>query len=144
MELVAASTLKVDDQLTRQQCIAKNGAIKTANALTIKKADDIFENCKMEKKQKFLMEHCAEITDSYVPLGLIDEIDFIDALNVKGICNVPKPTEEIPNVSIDPNLATVMMVGESGEGKSYLGNALYGETNADSGPFSVGHKYGCE
>ena len=131
-----ASTLEVDDQLTTQQCIAKNEAVRIWNGLTIQEAENIFEKCKTEKKQKFLKEHCAEISGSYAPLGLIGHVAFLDEL--KTICDVPEANEEIPSVTINPNLPTVMMVGESGEGKSYLGNALYGEKNGDFGPFTVG------
>ena len=136
--LVIASTLEVDDQLTRQQCITKNGAITTANALAIKEAENIFDKCKAEKKKQFLKDHCAEIVETYAPLGLMDEVSFTNTLEKEGSCNVPKPNKEIPIVTINPNLPTVMMVGESGEGKSYLCNALHGEINANYGPFSVG------
>ena len=43
-------------------------------------------------------------------------------------------------VEIDPNIPTVLLIGASGVGKSYLGNALLGSTQPDEGPFVTGNQ----
>ena len=43
-------------------------------------------------------------------------------------------------VKIEPDIPTVVLIGATGVGKSYLGNALLGSTQPDEGPFATGNQ----
>ena len=136
-------TLAVDNNLKREDCLIKNKDINTANAVTTQNAESLFSACKLEEKRNFLIQQCPDVINLYAPFDLTDEVAFKSDLIEESTCNVPERDPDIPIININNNYPTVMMVGQTGAGKSYLGNAMYGESNPRYGPFTTGDQLSC-
>ena len=141
--LATVRALVLDNNLKRADCLTKNEEINTANAETAQNAQSLFNACKVEEKRNFLLQQCPDVIYLYAPFDLTDEVAFKNDLIEEPTCTVPERDPDIPNIYINENYPTVMMVGETGAGKSYLGNAIFGETNPRNGPFTTGDKLSC-
>ena len=132
----------IDDSLTESVCKTKNIQRNQANAVILERANQIFQTCADNEKRTFLQKMCPKVAGIYGPFGLTNEMVFKQDL-IQNACNVPEP-EKIPPVNVNKNLKTIMLVGQTGAGKSFLGNALFGQRNPAIGPFTTGHALSCK
>ena len=132
----------IDDSLTETECTATNIQRDQENAVILQRAYQMFQTCADNEKRKFLKTICPKVAGIYGPFGLTNEMVFKQDL-IQNSCNVPEP-ETIPPVNVNKDLKTVMLVGQTGAGKSFLGNALFGQRNPAIGPFSTGHALSCK
>merc|ERR1712130_672605 len=127
---------------TEKDCQKENENILQENARLRSDASNAFARCKTNATRIFLKEVCPDVRDIFAPFNLTHNVQFTEALR-QNYCDVPKFSsltefETLTEVQIDRSLPTVMLVGATGAGKSYLANALFGEIKPSQGPFETG------
>ena len=78
--------------------------------------------------------------DIFLPFYLDNEVIFSQELKTLGGCeyvSTNKNETEKTTIKIDNQYPTVLLLGKTGAGKSYLANAMAGQTEPKYGPFSV-------
>ena len=135
---ISLSGALVNHSFTETECKAQNRKIFEENGATRERAKSLFLTCKDNRKRIFLKRQCNSVKNIYATFQLSDEIVFKEEMKIQEICEIPPDEETIPKVEINTALPTVMLVGQTGVGKSYLANAIFGQKRPKIGPFAIG------
>merc|ERR1711937_1122654 len=93
------------------------------------------DSCFQIKKRHALNAICDELRSKYLPLGL-DHMLVVNSTEFRreSECYFEESIP-IPKIDLNEDLPTVMLLGQTGAGKSYFGNALLGYVDPSKGIF---------